>query len=400
MADYIKSDIKLTIGILVSNRKQHIRMVMESLKPLLVQLPSELIAVDTKGSETDGSIEIVREYTDKIYPFEWCNDFSAARNVCLEHAHGEWFLYIDDDEYFDDVQELISFFQSGEAEHYQYGDFLIRNYNSDGGFSEGMVSRLIRRTEHTRFVGRIHEQFNEPGISQKVFRKAFLHHRGYAFQNDEESRLHQERNTKLLYQELKEQGYTPLLCAQLVQELYSREETLQDGFSHAKEAVTELQKQGNTQDNCFQWLLTALVAYYVRCNDYTNALKQAEHVRENFRRSRMTELVISGLLTECAINTQEYTMALESAKNYLQQWDWLQANEAVASQLLQLDFPAYYNVEYCLFILHAGACAANRIEQYEAAMELWKRFPWKQPGFDGRRYFPEMQRTVVALKNK
>ena len=47
--EYIKSDIKLTVGILVSNRKQYIRNVMEALQPLLKAIPSELIIVDTKG---------------------------------------------------------------------------------------------------------------------------------------------------------------------------------------------------------------------------------------------------------------------------------------------------------------------------------------------------------------
>ena len=69
--ELIKSDIKLTIGILVSNNIKHIRNVLEALKPLLNAVSSELIVVDTKGEETDGSIAVAREYTDKIYPFVW-----------------------------------------------------------------------------------------------------------------------------------------------------------------------------------------------------------------------------------------------------------------------------------------------------------------------------------------
>ena len=397
-SEFIKSDIKLTIGILVSNRRQYIRGVMDSLKPILNQLSSELIAVDTKGIEGDGSIDIVREYTEKIYSFVWCDDFAAARNVCLEHANGEWFLFIDDDEYFGDVQELISFFESGEAEEYQSGNFNILNYKADGSSSNGIVTRLIRRTQQTRFVGRIHEQLNESAGKRKVFRGIVLHHMGYAFQNDEESRIHQKRNTELLYKELEEKGYTSLLCAQLVQELYSREETWQEGFRYAEKAIMELFRRGEMEDTCFQWLLTALIKYYVNCDDYTNAVKNAEFVRENFRRSRMTELVICGLLVECATKAKEFEMAVECAKSYLEQWDWLCANETVAAQLLQLDFPKYYHIEYCFSVLHAGACSANRLGRYETAMEFWKRFPWKQPGFDGGKYFAEMQKTVMGLK--
>ena len=54
----------------------------------------------------------VREYTDNIVSFDWCDDFAAARNAGLEHAKGEWFLYLDDDEWFEDVTTIIDFFQS------------------------------------------------------------------------------------------------------------------------------------------------------------------------------------------------------------------------------------------------------------------------------------------------
>ena len=140
---YIISDIKLTIGILVSNRKQHIRNTMEALQPLLKAIPSELIVVDTKGADSDGSIDIVREYTDKIYPFVWCNDFAAARNVCLEHARGEWFLFQDDDEIFDDVSELIEFFKSGEYKNYGSGYYYVRNYFANGSYSMGILGRMV-----------------------------------------------------------------------------------------------------------------------------------------------------------------------------------------------------------------------------------------------------------------
>ena len=159
--ELIKSDIKLTIGMLVSNHKEYIRKAMEALQPLLKAVPSELIVIDTKGAGTDGSIEIVREYTDKIYPFTWCNDFSAARNFCLEHARGEWFLYQDDDEWFDDVQEFIDFFTSGESETYFSGYYYTRDYHADGTYSMAIAGRMVRRTVNTRFVGRVHETFNE-----------------------------------------------------------------------------------------------------------------------------------------------------------------------------------------------------------------------------------------------
>ena len=98
-------DIILTISLLASNRRDSLKRCLDSLKPLLVKIPTELIIVLTG---TDGKVrEIAESYTSQIIPFEWCNDFSAARNTGLNMAQGEWFLYIDDDEWFDDVSEII-----------------------------------------------------------------------------------------------------------------------------------------------------------------------------------------------------------------------------------------------------------------------------------------------------
>ena len=165
--------IKLSIGILVSNRIKYIRKAMEALKPLLEAIPCELIAVDTKGADGDGSIEIVREYTDKIYPFTWCNDFAAARNVCIEHATGEWFMYQDDDEWFDDVQELIDFFASGECDNYLSAYYYVKNYDIMGNSELAVVGRMVRMEKDTRFVGKVHESFNAIYLPCKQFQFVF-----------------------------------------------------------------------------------------------------------------------------------------------------------------------------------------------------------------------------------
>nr|WP_252894845.1 hypothetical protein [Liquorilactobacillus satsumensis] len=63
--------------------------MLESIKPLLQQVPSQLVAVDTIGSaQSDGSLAVAREYTDEIIHFDWCNDFAAARNTGLKAARG------------------------------------------------------------------------------------------------------------------------------------------------------------------------------------------------------------------------------------------------------------------------------------------------------------------------
>ena len=80
--EFVESPVKLSISLLVSNRIGSIRKCMDSLKLLLDAIPSELIAVDTVGEEnSDGSLAVVREYTDQIVHFDWTGDFSEARNA-------------------------------------------------------------------------------------------------------------------------------------------------------------------------------------------------------------------------------------------------------------------------------------------------------------------------------
>ena len=71
--------------------------------------------VDTVGEEnSDGSLAIAREYADKVVHFTWYDDFAAARNAGLEQCQGKWFMFLDDDEYYDDVTPLIDFFHNPE----------------------------------------------------------------------------------------------------------------------------------------------------------------------------------------------------------------------------------------------------------------------------------------------
>ena len=103
-------NILLSVGIITKNEEKNLPNCLEGLKPLLMAIPSELIIVDT-GS-TDQTKEIARKYTSKVYDFKWINDFSAARNETLKHASGEWYMYLDADEWIEDCRELIAFFSN------------------------------------------------------------------------------------------------------------------------------------------------------------------------------------------------------------------------------------------------------------------------------------------------
>lgn len=395
---WICSPVKLTIGILVSNSIKTVRRCLDSLKPILAAVNSELIVVDTVGEEhSDGSLAIAREYTKKIFHFEWCDDFAAARNVCLEHAQGEWFLFVDDDEWFDDTKELIDFFLSGECDSYCQAVYNIRNYNADGSYVLAIMSRLFRRTATMRFIGKVHETVNEVYLPSKKF-SFCANHSGYAFENDAERLKKQKRNVTILEKEIEEEGLNVSRAAQMVQELLNRTETAGQGFERCMRYIAELAPTGQLKETMGQWLLIASVRYFSIIGNHEELLHQAEWLRGNFELSQTAELALAVTVIFPAAAIDRMEVVDEYAKLYFKNYDWLNANPEEALLQFQLDFPAFCTEEYYQKIVYVAAVTANCLRDYRLANDYWKRLPWKQPGFDGSRFAGDVQVTIQGMQ--
>lgn len=258
-------NIIVSISILVSNRIDTIRKCLESIRPILEQLPAELIIIDTKGENSDGSVDVAREYTDKIYPFTWCNDFSAARNEGLKRSTGEWFMFLDDDEWFEDVADILRFFKSGEYKKYKCATYQIHDYRDNkGSYSVGRLNRMIKREANTRFCGKVHEYLTPLYLPCKDL-NSFIHHHGYAFDSDEARKKHCERNLSLLIPEFEQRPEDLRLRLQLVQEYMALEEYYPKAEVLCEEAFV-LEKSCHDAA-AFQWLLTAYVKLAEKKND-------------------------------------------------------------------------------------------------------------------------------------
>jgi tetratricopeptide (TPR) repeat protein len=77
---------------IVRNEEMVLARCLESLKGFV----DELIVVDT-GSK-DNTVSVAKSYGAKVFHFEWCDDFSAARNESIKHASTDWILQLDADE--------------------------------------------------------------------------------------------------------------------------------------------------------------------------------------------------------------------------------------------------------------------------------------------------------------
>lgn len=395
--EFISSPIKLTIGILISNRIQFIRDVMEGIKPLLNTIPSELIAIDTKGADGDGSITVVKEYTEKIYPFVWCNDFSKARNTILEYAQGEWFLALDDDEVLDNTDEIISFFQSDMYRQYNSASFILRNYDADGNYTTNTPPRLFRRYKDTRYIGAVHECINNIQPPTKSF-STVIHHYGYAFKTLEEAKKHQERNVSILNAELQHSGYTPHLCAQMTQELIYLETSTEEGLQFAQKALASLQATNQLKNPSAQYIMFATVLYHLRKQEAEEALQQIQFLQNTYPLSEITRLVFSGISASIALNQKDVINMLQHALDYIELWDWKQIHPDEAEEQTIFNFSQYYTTDYYYKILHIGAAAANELEYFSVAKAFWDRFPWGTENFDLVSYQQDLRNTVQGCK--
>lgn len=221
--------LPLTISLLASDRIATLERCLDSLKPLLLEIPAELIVVFT-GTEP-GVREAAARYTDQIIPFSWCNDFSAARNEGLKLAKGEWFLYLDDDEWFEDATEICNFFKSGEYNNYRSASYIVRNYLDWNGtrHADAEVYRMARRCPNLHFENPIHEELYPMYHPCKVF-DTYVHHYGYLSDIAEKPSGKSERNIALL---LKDIECNPGYVKNYIQ--LSKEYCAQKNFEKAEE---------------------------------------------------------------------------------------------------------------------------------------------------------------------
>ncbi len=140
---------KLSVVIITKNAADKIRNCMESIKWV-----DEIVIVD--GHSTDGTVEIAKEYTDKVIDSEF-DGFGNERNKGAEAASGDWILQLDADEVVTDA-------------------FKARLERLLGGEDSGCVSFKFRRKNI--FFGRPMMKGGWYHYSAHMFRKGRAHYEG------------------------------------------------------------------------------------------------------------------------------------------------------------------------------------------------------------------------------
>lgn len=146
--------ITISLCMIVKNEEAILARCLDS----IISLVDEIIIVDT-GS-TDATKEIAFQYTDKVYDFTWCDDFSKARNFSFSKATCTYCMWLDADDVILEKDQILF----KELKHSLTTDISMVMMRYHTSFDQEGNStftyyreRLLRRDEHYLWEGFIHE---------------------------------------------------------------------------------------------------------------------------------------------------------------------------------------------------------------------------------------------------
>jgi len=221
--------IPVSLCMIVKNEEAFLDVALKSVKTILGL--DDIVVADT-GS-TDKTKEIAKSNGVNIFDFEWCNDFSAARNFAASNAKNDWVFYIDADEELiqADLADVKRFLKNTQA----LGMITLTDITTN---RQSSLARLYNRKYYS-FEGRIHEQLRavdgNTSITAGDVRISMLHHGYLPEYNKVTAKL--ERNELLLLEELKSQPENPYLLYQLGKCFFCNERDLLKACEYFEAAI-------------------------------------------------------------------------------------------------------------------------------------------------------------------
>jgi tetratricopeptide (TPR) repeat protein len=201
--------ISISACVIVRDEEKNIGQWLQCVQ----QIADELVVVDT-GS-TDRTVFIAEQGGARVYHFAWCNDFAAAKNFALEHARGEWIIFLDADEYFPGrviprLREHIKMYHPNR----RIVGIICRLLNIDKDDKDRFIGsigqiRVFRNMKALRYTGVVHEHLmntSRNGRCLKVAEDLEIYHTGYS---QKIIRAKLQRNLALLQDKIASQGEQP-----------------------------------------------------------------------------------------------------------------------------------------------------------------------------------------------
>jgi tetratricopeptide (TPR) repeat protein len=145
--------MELSLCMIVKNEESSLPNTLNSVKGIV----DEMIVLDT-GS-TDRTVEVAQEFGAKVYHFEWCNDFSIARNEALKYVQGKWVLVLDADEVL--TPGIVRDMKKAMKRPRHLVINLVRHEIGASQSPYSLVSRLFRNHPEIRFSRPYHAMVDD-----------------------------------------------------------------------------------------------------------------------------------------------------------------------------------------------------------------------------------------------
>ena len=316
----------LSICMIVKNEENVIDRCLSSAS----KIADEIIVVDTGSS--DKTIEIARKFTNHIYSFNWCDDFSAARNFAFEKATGEYLMWIDADDVISktDIKKILKLKENLTADTYMLKYQIAFDENGKPTF-EYFRERIVKNTVQAKFKGFVHEAITPFG--QIVYEDIAIQHRKPKDNHDK------KRNLKIYNRHIKNgEKLTARETFYYARELYFN--------GYIKSTIKVLKRYLNMEGKFLPNLIDAYVLLsdcFLFFNDFMNAKKYLIKSFEILPPNAM----ICCKLARLYVNEKQYEYAIFWYKTALLSDKNLQSGAFVENDYY--DFLPYIQLSFCYY---------------------------------------------------
>jgi len=190
---------RLSVFIITHNEEENIRACLESVK-----WADEIVIVDNESN--DGTIEICREYTDRIFQEEW-KGYSRQKQSALDKTEGDWVFGLDADERLTqklsfEIKDILTSDEVNDGYKVPRKSYFSEKCIKHGGWYPDYQLRLFKREKGSFGNEAVHESAKVEG--SVGYLKSPIEHYTYSSISDFIKRM--DLYTSLFAEDLRKKG--------------------------------------------------------------------------------------------------------------------------------------------------------------------------------------------------
>ncbi|NBW14382.1 MAG: glycosyltransferase, partial [Caulobacteraceae bacterium] len=144
---------------IVKNEEAVLARCLDCIKDIV----DEIVIVDT-GSK-DRTKEIALQYTNKVYDFEWIDDFAAARNFAFSKGTSEWLMWLDADDIIEKSSQDALLNLKKKLNNFSFNIIITKyevSFDEDGNLElASLRERIVKKDKNFKWTGKVHETIKD-----------------------------------------------------------------------------------------------------------------------------------------------------------------------------------------------------------------------------------------------